>query len=69
MDEWKAFKAKLPQYDSGYWLKKDFFKNRGMEHLEGFDFVRGLKYDHNTGKVYDMQVRGDVELRYELRTA
>lgn len=67
--EWEAIEAGLTMWDSGYWKKKDFFEKRGMEHLEGFEFVRGLKYDRNTGKVYDMQVRGDVELRYELRTA
>lgn len=70
MDEWNSKKDELTKnYYEPYWAKKYFFERHHMEHLEGFEFVRGLKYDFNTGKVYDMQVRGDVELRYELRTA
>lgn len=70
MDEWNSQKDELTKdYYEPYWAMKYFFEKRHMEHLEGFEFVRGLKYDRNTGKVYDMQVRGDVELRYELRAA
>lgn len=67
MREWEAIQAELPIWDSGYWKKLDFFKKRDMEWLLGYEFVRGKKYDYNTGKVYDRQVRGAVEIAYELR--
>lgn len=61
MDEWEALEKTIPPYESAYWRRKDFYKKRGMEHLlDGYDF--------NTGKVRDAQVRGEIDIQYELRT-
>lgn len=50
-----------------YYQKKHFFQDRDMLYLAGWEYVRGMQYDHKTGKVFDERVHGDVILQYELR--
>ena len=69
MDEWKKIEESTPPYQDTFFKQKLFFEQRGMAYLRGCDFVNGKRYDHNSGKIYDKQVRGAVALRYELRTA
>lgn len=41
-------------------------KRHGMEHLDGFETVRGLRYDFNTRTIQDETLKGDAELIYTI---
>lgn len=79
MDEWhkisekKEFRERV-EYDaltdgsSTYWQEKYFFEKHDALYLMGQE-QRGCMYDYNTGKIRDNKVKGDIELRYEVRKA
>lgn len=41
-------------------------KRNGMEYLDGFETVRGLRYDFNTRTIQDETLKGDAELIYTI---
>lgn len=54
-------------YGNGlYWKQKDFFTKRGHDYLLGYEFCHGKKYDYNSGDVWDMSIRGCLELEYKI---
>lgn len=77
MTAWEAINN-TPQYQeqsridalsdgsSTYYQKKSFFEKRGKLYLMGYDEQAGLKYDHNTGKVRDKSIRGDIQMQYNI---
>ena len=70
--EEEAYKERNPNWIYGnglYWKKKDYFCKRGIDYLLGFEFVNGKKYDFNTGEVFDMDIRGALELEYKIISA
>lgn len=72
INEWSAVqkeRAEKYPYSDDYWAKKSFFEQRKAEHLLGYEYIRGCKYDYNTGKVYDKKIKGNVQLQYEIRVA
>lgn len=80
MDGWKSYsgtpdfkeRAKVDVYTDGsstYWSKVAYFKKSGMEYLMGLEKQGGLKYDLRTGKVQDDSIKGEVDMKYEIRKA
>lgn len=82
MDEWKTIENSeeyqescrrdvLSDGSSSYWRKKWFFNDRNMPWLFTYDGISkyGKEYDEAKGKVKDLNVRGDVILRYVIVNA
>ena len=77
--EWKAIEA-TPEHQrklhadamtdgsSTYWQWKAFWHNKGMEYMSCFDTTagHGRYYDPAINEVWDVNVRGDVEIRYRI---
>ena len=52
---------------SGFYYKdKAYYKENGCEYLSGHETVRGLKYDFNTKKVQDENIKGSIALQYKI---
>ena len=49
-----------------YWKEKKYAKDNDIEYLLGFDFHKGLKYNFNTGKMYDKKVRGNKLFTFQI---
>lgn len=49
-----------------YYTEKRFAKDNDIEYLLGFDMIKGLKYDFNTGKMYDNKVKGTLLYSFEI---
>jgi hypothetical protein len=56
----------LSDGSSTFWQEKHFFQDAGYEYLFGTEKKQGKKFDWNTRKVWDNQIKGDVILKYEL---
>ena len=80
MDGWKAYsgtpdfkaQAEADVYTDGsstYWSEVAYFKKAGKEYLMGHEKQGGLKYDYRTGKVQDDKIKGEVDMKYEIRKA
>ena len=70
--KWKAEQAayeKRNPYGNSYWKMKEYFQKCACPWMEGFDMVRGKKYDFSTGKVIDNSVKGDAILKYRVYVA
>ena len=48
-----------------FWQKRNFFTNKGYEYLHIGNNKKA--YNHNTNKVKDSTVKGDLIIKYELR--
>lgn len=79
MDEWnkiaqtedykkRAYYDALSDGSSTYYQKLAFFQKAGYEYLLGYEKQHGMKYEWSTGKVYDESIKGDILIKYELRT-
>ena len=53
-------------YGDAYWKKKDYFKSCPCPWLDGHEAIRGKRYNFNTGKVIDSQIRGNAILKYNV---
>ena len=80
MDGWKAYsgtpdfkaQAEADVYTDGsstYWSEVAYFKKAGKEYLMGHEKQGGLKYDYRTGRVQDDKIKGEVDIKYEIRKA
>ena len=49
---------------TSYWQAKRYYIQHNAEYLMGSTTQRGMRYDHNTGFVYDDNVKGDLVLEY-----
>jgi len=50
-----------------FYQQKYFFIKGGYEYLLGFSNDKSKHYDYNTGKIKDNKVKGEIELRYEIK--
>lgn len=79
MDAWKQiadsdeYKARarvdiLSDGSSTFYQKKWFFEKRGFPWMTGWESLAkyGKSYNPNTGLVKDVNVRGDVQLKYRI---
>jgi len=69
-------RAKRDEYDKqypfgngGYWLQKDYIAKSDCPWMEGYDFIKGKKYDQSRNKVVDKSIKGDAILRYKVTMA
>lgn len=80
MDDWKAYsgtpdfkaQAEADVYTDGsstYWSEVAYFKKAGKEYLMGHEKQGGLKYDCRAGKVQDDKIKGELDMKYEIRKA
>ena len=49
-----------------YWKKQKFARENNVEYLLGFEFHNSLKYNFNTGKMYDKNVRGNKLFTFQI---
>ena len=77
MQEWKEIENKpenikqleidmLSDGSTMFYKKKVFFHNKGYSYLTGFDEEKGLKYDFNTQKIRDKNIKGSISMQYKL---
>ena len=56
----------LTDGSTDYWRRKAYASDNKVEYLLGFEEVRGLKYNHNTGRVRDNKVKGQKLYTFEI---
>jgi hypothetical protein len=49
-----------------YWREKKYYIRNNAEYLMGNKSEQGMRYDFNTSKIYDDNVKGDLSLEYEF---
>ena len=49
-----------------YWKKQKFARENNVEYLLGFEFHNSLKYNFNTGKMYDKNIRGNKLFTFQI---
>lgn len=49
-----------------FYADKRHMRENNMEHLNGFETVRGLRYDFNTGLIDDEKIKGKMVLQYKI---
>lgn len=49
-----------------FWRRKRYYSENNAEYLQGFKFVQGKRFDHNTGKMEDKGIKGKKELEYTI---
>lgn len=47
-----------------YHAVRGYYTRRNAEYLQGHMTQRGMRYDYNTGKVFDDKVKGELALEY-----
>ena len=47
-----------------FWRRKAYYKEKNASYLQGFDWQNGMRYDHNTSKVKDTNIKGEPILEY-----
>lgn len=62
----KIYKEYKDTYAGGFWQVKRFFKESPCPWMRGTEFVKGQKYEHNTGLVIDKHIKGEAILRYHV---
>jgi hypothetical protein len=76
MNQWKAIESTKEHQQQAqndmltdgsltFWQKRIFFTNKGYEYLHVGNNKKA--YNHNTNKVKDSTVKGDLIIKYELR--
>lgn len=55
----------LSDGSTSWWRKKRYYIDNNMEYLMGHLTQKGMRYDYNTGKVWDDNVRGELSLEYD----
>lgn len=68
MNEWREIEKELNSSSSIYWKEKYFYQKKGMLYLMGCEKQRGLKYDFNTQQIQDDSIKGEVCLKYEIKS-
>lgn len=79
MQEWKVIantpenirQSEIDSLTDGsqmFYKEKAFFHNKGYSYLMGFDEEKGLKYDFNTQKIRDKNIKGTISMQYKLFT-
>ncbi len=77
MNEWKEIASRsenvkqseidmLPDGSSMFYKEKRFYQEKGFSYLRGLEEERGMKYDFNTGKIRDKNIKGNISLQYKL---
>ena len=61
----REYEEKYPSC-SGYWIKKSFYEKSDCPWMEGYDYIRGMKYDSSKDMIHDSHVRGDAILKYRV---
>lgn len=54
----------LTDGSSSYYQETSYYKSKNAYYLMGNTFERGMKYDYNTGQVWDDNIRGNLTLEY-----
>lgn len=49
-----------------YWRQKKYARENNVEYLLGFEFHNGLKYNFNTGKMYDKKIKGNKLFIFQI---
>lgn len=50
---------------TSYWRQKRYYLQHNAIYLMGNETQRGMRFDYNTGKVWDDNVKGELSLEYE----
>jgi hypothetical protein len=56
----------LSDGSSSYYQQVKYYKDNNAIYLMGNKTERGLRFDHNTGLVYDESIKGDLILEYKF---
>ena len=49
-----------------FYKQKAFFHNKGYSYLMGLEEEKGVKYDFNTQKIRDKNIKGTISMQYRL---
>lgn len=79
LEEWKqvqqtehyqqlSYSDAMTDGSSTYWWWKHFWHDKGMDYMACYDLDsgNGRYYDASINQVWDLNVRGDVEIRYRI---
>lgn len=72
LSEWARIEQeyiKQNPYSDTYWKKKFYFEKSPFQYLNGWDKVRGKRFDRNSRKVIDNSIKGQAILRYNVHFA
>lgn len=53
-------------YNGGYYQAKRMFAESNCPYMSGYEKIRGKRYDHNSGLVYDDSIKGEPILKYNV---
>jgi len=56
----------LSDGSTSFYIEKGYYRKHNAEYLIGHTTQRGMRYDYNSGLVYDEKVKGDLILIYEI---
>lgn len=72
LDEWQRVEKEYTEqnpYSDTYWKMKFYFEKSPFQYLNGWDKVRGKRFERYSGKVVDDSIKGDAFLRYKVHFA
>lgn len=64
--EKEIYKKYADTYSGGFWQVKQMFEESKFPYMSGYEKVRGKRYDHNSGLVYDDSIKGEPILKYNV---
>jgi len=50
---------------TSFWKEKAYYREHNAEYLMGHTTQKGMRFDYNTGKVWDDNIKGKLNLEYE----
>lgn len=56
----------LTDGSTDFWRREAYAREHKVEYLRGFEEVRGLKYNRNTGKVRDNKIKGEKLYTFQI---
>lgn len=56
----------LSDGSTSYWQKLRYFQNHNAEYLISNKSQRGMKFDYNSGLVWDEKIKGNIDLEYKF---
>lgn len=62
----ELYKKYADTYSGGFWQVKQMFEKSKFPYMAGHETIKGKRYDHNTGLVYDNSIKGEVILKYNV---
>ena len=65
-DKEKEMKEGMTDGSSKFWLEKKYYKSHNAEYLIGHETQKGMRFDFNTGLVFDDNIKGTLDLVYKL---